>query len=84
MTLNHIKAFEITIYNTKHSQNTQIHFPNINFSPNPHFPKVDIRFNQRFTHILMARLRQTKNSSIYIYAHIYIHNPPCEQVADAF
>ena len=60
ITLNLIETFkltfEMTVYNTKHTNNTKTHFQHSDFLNNPHFRKLDIHSNQRFPLVFMARL----------------------------
>ena len=56
MTLGHIKRFKLTIYNTKLTQNTKLHFQTNVFLNIRIFRKLDINSNQRVLLMFMARL----------------------------
>ena len=88
MTLNLTKGFNKTVYNTKHTQNTKLHFEEkktllqkSHFFKNPSFSKIRHSFESAFfVHLYGPPFRGPKNLvyvyiyiSIYIFTCVYLH-----------
>ena len=68
MTLNLIEALELTIYNTKHTNNTNIHFQKLNFFQNQYFSKIRNGFLSACSAYLYGPVAIKYNTFKYIFS----------------